>query len=98
MDYANGLKLCLVTEYGDSTVNLELRGWIDDPKNGIGNVKDAVLLAVWDSFHANGIEIAFPQRDLHIKSAVPLKIFQDNPQPVAKDSPAVEELKEKHTK
>jgi small-conductance mechanosensitive channel len=81
---------CLVVEYGDSTVNLELRAWIDDPKNGIGNVKDAVLLAVWDSFHANGIEIAFPQRDLHIKSAVPLKILKDNAQPAAKDSPTNE--------
>jgi small-conductance mechanosensitive channel len=77
---------CLVMEYGDSTVNLELRVWIDDPKNGIDNVKDAVLLAVWDSFHANDIEIAFPQRDLHIKSAVPLKILKNNAQPVAKDS------------
>ena len=77
---------CLVMAYGDSTVNLELRVWIDDPKNGIGNVKDAVFMAVWDSFHANGIEIAFPQRDLHIKSAVPFKIVKDNAQPVAKDS------------
>ena len=77
---------CLVREFGDSTVNIELRVWIDDPRNGIANVKDAVLLAVWDSFHANGIEIAFPQRDLHLKSAVPLKILKDNAQPVAKDS------------
>jgi len=73
-------------EYGDSTVNLQLRVWMDDPKNGLGNVKDAVLLAVWESFHANGIEIAFPQRDLHLKSAVPLIISKDNAQPVAKDS------------
>ena len=64
--------------YGDSTVNMELRVWINDPKNGIDNVKDAALMAVWDSFHANGIEIAFPQRDLHIKSAVPFKILKDN--------------------
>lgn len=77
---------CLVMEYGDSTVNLELRVWINDPKNGIDNVKDAALMAVWDIFHANGIEIAFPQRDLHIKSAVPLKILKDNAQPAAKDS------------
>ena len=77
---------CLVMEYGDSTVNLQLRVWIDDPKNGIGNVTDEILMAVWDSFHANGIEIAFPQRDLHIKSAVPFKILKDNAQPVAKDS------------
>lgn len=76
---------CYVVEYGDSTVNLELRVWIDDPKNGIGNVKDAVFMAVWDSFHANGIEIAFPQRDLHIKSAVPFNILKDNAQPVVKD-------------
>jgi small-conductance mechanosensitive channel len=77
---------CFVGDFGDSTVNLQLRAWIDDPKNGIANIKDAILLAVWDSFHANGIEIAFPQRDLHIKSAVPLKILKDNAQPVAKDS------------
>jgi small-conductance mechanosensitive channel len=76
---------CFVGDFGDSTVNLQLRAWIDDPKNGIANIKDAVLLAVWDSFHANGIEIAFPQRDLHIKSAMPLKIFKDNAQPGAKD-------------
>jgi len=43
-------------------------------------------MAVWDSFHANGIEIAFPQRDLHIKDAVPLKILKDSAQPVEKDS------------
>ena len=79
--------ICLVTEFGDSTVNLELRVWIDTPRNGLANIKDAVLMAVWDSFHANGIEIAFPQRDLHIKSAVPLTLFKDNPQPDAKDSP-----------
>ena len=78
---------CLVMEYGDNTVNLELRVWIDDPKNGIDNVKDAVFMAVWDSFHANGIEIAFPQRDLHIKSAVPFKISKDSPQPIAEESP-----------
>ena len=77
---------CLVLEYGDSTVNLDLLVWIDDPKNGILNVKDAVLMAVWESFHANGITIAFPQHDLHIKDAVPLKIIKDSPQPDTKNS------------
>jgi small-conductance mechanosensitive channel len=91
MDYANWLKLCFVREFGDSTVNLQLRVWINDPKNGLANVKDAVLLMVWDSFHANGIEIAFPQRDLHIKDAVPLKIIKDGPQPVTEDSSTMED-------
>jgi len=86
---------CFVSEFGDSTINLQLLVWIDDPKNGMANVKDAVLLAAWDSFHANGIEIAFPQRDLHIKSAVPLKIIKDSPQPLEKDAPANEGREDK---
>jgi small-conductance mechanosensitive channel len=68
---------CFLIEFGDSTVNLQLRVWINDPQNGIANVKNAVLLTVWDSFHENGIEIAFPQRDLHVKGAVPVKIVKD---------------------
>jgi len=86
---------CLLKEFGDSTVNLMLRIWINDPKNGIHNVKDAVLLAVWDSFHANGIEIAFPQRDLHIKSAVPLRFLKDNLQSGSYDAFRASSDKEK---
>ena len=64
--------VCLLREFGESTVNLELRVWIDDPENGLNNVKSLVLLEIWDTYHANNIEFAFPQRDLHIKSSVPL--------------------------
>ncbi|OEU48979.1 MAG: hypothetical protein BA861_07685, partial [Desulfobacterales bacterium S3730MH5] len=66
--------VCRFIELGDSTVNLELRVWIDDPEHGVRNVKSSVLLAIWDIFNTNDIEFAFPQRDLHIKSAVPLEI------------------------
>ncbi|HKK17976.1 MAG TPA: mechanosensitive ion channel domain-containing protein, partial [Opitutales bacterium] len=65
----NPAPACLLTGFGDSSVDVELRIWIADPANGIANVKSAVLLAVWDAFKANGIEIPFPQRDLHIKSS-----------------------------
>lgn len=68
---------CLIREFGDSTVNLGLRVWINDPQNGIGSAKDAVLSEIWDRFHENGIEIAFPQRDLHIKDSVPLRIYNE---------------------
>jgi small-conductance mechanosensitive channel len=81
---------CQVTEYGDSTVNMQLRIWINDPRNGIASVKDTVFMAVWNIFHANDIEISFPQRDLHIKSSVPFIFSQDKPQPDEKDSPAGE--------
>jgi small-conductance mechanosensitive channel len=66
--------VCQLMELGDSTVDLELRVWINDPENGLSSVKNSVLLALWDIFKTNNIEFAFPQRDLHIKSAVPLEI------------------------
>jgi small-conductance mechanosensitive channel len=58
----------LMKGFGDSSVDLEVRFWINDPRNGISNVKSEVLLRVWDRFHAAGIEIPYPQRDLHIRS------------------------------
>ncbi|MBI1274071.1 MAG: mechanosensitive ion channel [Alphaproteobacteria bacterium] len=57
---------CLVTGFGDSSVDFELRVWIQDPVNGIGNVKSSIYLAAWDAFKQNGIEIPFPQRDIHL--------------------------------
>jgi small-conductance mechanosensitive channel len=59
---------CLLKGFGDSSVDLELRVWIDDPANGRANVLSEMLLLVWDKFHENGIEIPFPQRDLHLRS------------------------------
>ena len=66
--------VCHLLGFGDNAVNLELRIWIKDPQDGLTNVKSQVLLEVWDRFHDYGIEFPFPQRDLHLKSAVPLKI------------------------
>lgn len=59
---------CQLIGFGDSSVNLELRIWINDPPNGRANVISEVLLGVWERFHENGIEIPFPQRDLHLRS------------------------------
>jgi len=66
--------VCLLLGFGDSSVELDLRIWIQDPKNGVRNVKSDVLLLVWDKFHAHGIEIPFPQRDLHLKTPLEIKV------------------------
>jgi small-conductance mechanosensitive channel len=64
---------CLLIGFGESAVDLELRFWIEDAHRGIRNVRSDVLLKIWDKFHERGIEIPYPQRDLHIRSpqAVP---------------------------
>jgi small-conductance mechanosensitive channel len=65
---------CLLLGFAESAVELELRIWIHDPRNGVGNVKSDVLLLVWDKFHAHGIEFPYPQRDLHLKTPMEIKV------------------------
>jgi small-conductance mechanosensitive channel len=58
--------VCHLVEFGDNSLNLDLRFWIRDPQNGVVNVSSAVRLGVWDLFRSDGITIPFPQRDVRI--------------------------------
>ena len=55
-------------EFGDSSVDHDIMVWIADPENGVGSVRSDVLNRVWDLFSQNGIQLPFPQRDLHLRS------------------------------
>jgi small-conductance mechanosensitive channel len=61
---------CLLIEFGDNSVNLELRVWIADPREGVRNIRSEILFIVWDKFHEAGVKFPFPQRDLHVKGPV----------------------------
>jgi small-conductance mechanosensitive channel len=56
----------LVTQFADSSINLELGFWIADPEEGRGGVISDVNLAIWRLFKENGVSIPFPQRDVRI--------------------------------
>ena len=60
---------CNLMEFGDNSINYDLRFWINDPANGSANVRSDVLMAIWDMLAEEGVEIPFPQRDLHLKTA-----------------------------
>lgn len=60
--------VCQLKNFGDNSIDMELRIWISDPENGISNVRSAVRVSIWDTFKEHDIEIPFPQRDVHIKS------------------------------
>jgi small-conductance mechanosensitive channel len=64
--------------FGDNSIDLELRFWIDDPSNGVGNVRSEVMLAVWDRFKDAKIDIPFPQRDVHISGFSPSMLSELN--------------------
>ena len=59
--------VCWMTEFGDSSINFVLRFWIRDPQNGLTNIRGTVLMALWDQFKANNINIPFPHREIIFK-------------------------------
>ncbi len=55
----------VLTGFGDSSVNFEVRVWIDDPWQATG-LESSLNEAVWYALRAEGITIAFPQLDVHV--------------------------------
>lgn len=69
--------VCLMTGFGDSSVDFELRCWIDTPEQGVRNVMSEIYFAIWNTFKDNNIEIPFPQRDVHIKEQPQIVVKQE---------------------
>jgi small-conductance mechanosensitive channel len=60
-----------ITQFADSSINLELGFWITDPENGRMGVISDINLGIWKAFKENGIEIPFPQREVRVLNSPP---------------------------
>lgn len=60
-------------EFGDSSWSMQLRLWVSDVKQ-YRHIRNDVNQAIVRAFRENNIEIPFPQRDLHVRSSVPLPV------------------------
>ena len=58
----------LLSEFGDSSVNFELRAWTVEHVQTPSRLKSALYFEIYREFAEHGIQIPFPQRDVHIKS------------------------------
>ncbi|SFJ65964.1 mechanosensitive ion channel family protein [Jannaschia pohangensis] len=63
--------VCHIVGFGDSSVDYILRFWINDPTDGLTNIRGNVYLALWDAFRENGISIPFPQREVRMLGDAP---------------------------
>jgi small-conductance mechanosensitive channel len=70
--------VCWITEFGDSSINFLLRFWIDDPQQGLTNIRGKVMLALWDAFKEHDIKIPFPHREVIMKT--PVTVTSTEPQ------------------
>jgi small-conductance mechanosensitive channel len=53
--------------FGDSAIQFEIQLWIDDPEAGVGNIRSDVLKRIWVLFKEHGVQLPYPQRDIHVK-------------------------------
>ncbi len=66
------LPTVLFRGFGDSTLDFELRAFVEQTRpQGWLAVSSELHMAIDQAFRENSIEIAFPQRDLHVKSLEP---------------------------
>ena len=58
-------------QFGESSIDFVIHCWINDPEEGVGNVRSDVLKRLWALFQEHDIDVPFAQRDINLK---------DNPQ------------------
>ncbi|MEJ2193293.1 MAG: mechanosensitive ion channel [Ignavibacteriaceae bacterium] len=56
------------TEFGNSSLNFNLRVWTTELIQKPDTLRSQLYFEIFKRFRAHGVEIPFPQRDLHIKN------------------------------
>ena len=69
--------VCLLTEFADYGMRYSLTFWINDPEAGMGNVRSDVMMALWDAFKREGIQVPYPVRDIRVRSALPIEAVME---------------------
>lgn len=59
-----------LANFGESSINFKLLVWVDEPSE-MARVRSQLNYAIWEQFSANGIEIPFPQRTIHLPQPTP---------------------------
>ena len=65
--------------YGDSSIDFEVLVWIDIRKVARRRAKSKLYFTVFEMLKAEGIEIPYPQRDLHVRSGLEDSILRRTP-------------------
>lgn len=59
--------------FGESSVDFIIQIWINDPEEGVGNIRSEVLKNLWHLFKQHNVEIPFPQRDINLRGTEQLE-------------------------
>jgi small-conductance mechanosensitive channel len=84
----NPAPVCHFVAFGSKSLDFMLRFWIDDPIAGVTNVRGLVLLALWDAFKREGIEIPSPIQDVRLTDPARAAAGRADQSIVPRDQPA----------
>jgi small-conductance mechanosensitive channel len=59
----------IFTDYGDNSLNFSLRVWTSNRAHTPLVLKSELYFALFEMFTKEGVELPFPQRDLHLRSS-----------------------------
>lgn len=76
-------------DFGASSLDFELRAFISDIARGL-QVRTDLRFAIFRAFRERGVEIPFPQQDIHIKTTAPSAPARRSAPAVAPETPAHE--------
>ncbi len=63
---------CILVEFAEAGMKFSLTFWISDP-DGLDNVKSDAMLALWDAFKREGIQVPYPVREIRLRGALPVE-------------------------
>lgn len=63
--------VCLFSNFGDSSLDFELRFWISDPINGIGFPQSEIRFAIWEKLKEHDIKIPYPHMEVIVRKEEP---------------------------
>ena len=69
---------CFLRNFNSSSVDFLLLMWVDDVTQGRWAPQSEVMFSIWHKFKEHGIEIPYPQQDIHLVSATGLNKDKDN--------------------
>jgi small-conductance mechanosensitive channel len=61
--------VCHFISFGARSLDFVLRFWINDPADGVTNIRGAVLLALWDALKRENIEFPSPVQELRLRQS-----------------------------
>ncbi len=68
-------------QFGESSLDMAYRFWIQDPAGGLANIKSDILFAIWDVLKENNIEIPYAKRDLYMPDGIKVDISRSKAPP-----------------